>query len=163
LEHYGKILNANRSYYLTRSQPPFFTDMLESVYRAFLTTPLQLRKWRPGELQVWFSRGVRASIKELLSVWVTPPRLDDIGLIKYVTEGTGDYDFIFLFIKKVMNLIGMPPETEPGHYDEVVRPYAEKEGMEVSEFIKAYVEGRVKVPELNMYFVHDRAGKFVLY
>jgi alpha,alpha-trehalase len=27
IEHYGKILNANRSYYLCRSQPPFLTDM----------------------------------------------------------------------------------------------------------------------------------------
>ncbi|TQB67416.1 alpha,alpha-trehalase nth1, partial [Monascus purpureus] len=27
IKHYGKILNANRSYYLLRSQPPFLTDM----------------------------------------------------------------------------------------------------------------------------------------
>ncbi|KAK4928233.1 alpha,alpha-trehalase nth1, partial [Elasticomyces elasticus] len=27
IQHYGKILNANRSYYLYRSQPPFLTDM----------------------------------------------------------------------------------------------------------------------------------------
>src|SRR5579862_6176980 len=30
---YGKILNANRTYYLTRSQPPFLTQMLLAVYR----------------------------------------------------------------------------------------------------------------------------------
>jgi len=29
--HYHKILNANRSYYLTRSQPPFLTDMALQV------------------------------------------------------------------------------------------------------------------------------------
>jgi len=29
---YGRILNANRSYYLTRSQPPFLTEMLLAVY-----------------------------------------------------------------------------------------------------------------------------------
>ena len=27
ITHYHKVLNANRSYYLTRSQPPFLTDM----------------------------------------------------------------------------------------------------------------------------------------
>ena len=27
VRHYGQILNANRSYYLTRSQPPFLTSM----------------------------------------------------------------------------------------------------------------------------------------
>src|SRR6185437_7203853 len=29
---YGKILNANRTYYLTRSQPPFLTQMVLAVY-----------------------------------------------------------------------------------------------------------------------------------
>src|SRR5438552_11621456 len=32
IEHYGKVLNANRSYYLTRSQPPFVTEMLLEVF-----------------------------------------------------------------------------------------------------------------------------------
>ena len=31
ITHYHKILNANRSYYLTRSQPPFLTDMALQV------------------------------------------------------------------------------------------------------------------------------------
>ena len=34
IEHYGGILNANRTYYLTRSQPPFLTSMILSVYDA---------------------------------------------------------------------------------------------------------------------------------
>ena len=32
LEHYGTILNANRTYFLTRSQPPFLTRMILGVY-----------------------------------------------------------------------------------------------------------------------------------
>src|SRR5277367_4979682 len=32
LDHYGSILNANRTYYLTRSQPPFLTSMILAVY-----------------------------------------------------------------------------------------------------------------------------------
>jgi alpha,alpha-trehalase len=32
IEHYGGVLNANRTYYLTRSQPPFLTSMIRSVY-----------------------------------------------------------------------------------------------------------------------------------
>jgi len=32
IRQYGKILNANRTYYLTRSQPPFLTQMLLAVY-----------------------------------------------------------------------------------------------------------------------------------
>src|SRR6202047_2298646 len=34
IEHYGTILNANRAYYLTRSQPPFLTSMILAVYDA---------------------------------------------------------------------------------------------------------------------------------
>ncbi len=32
VKNYGKILNANRTYYLTRSQPPFLTQMILGVY-----------------------------------------------------------------------------------------------------------------------------------
>jgi alpha,alpha-trehalase len=32
VEKYGKVLNANRTYYLTRSQPPFLTRMIMEVY-----------------------------------------------------------------------------------------------------------------------------------
>src|SRR5256885_12410810 len=34
IAHYGTVLNANRTYYLTRSQPPFLTSMIMDVYQA---------------------------------------------------------------------------------------------------------------------------------
>jgi alpha,alpha-trehalase len=34
IEHYGGILNANRTYYFTRSQPPFLSSMIRAVYDA---------------------------------------------------------------------------------------------------------------------------------
>src|SRR5215469_12282153 len=34
IEHYGAMLNANRTYYLTRSQPPFLSSMFVEVYEA---------------------------------------------------------------------------------------------------------------------------------
>lgn len=34
IEHYGGLLNANRTYYLTRSQPPFLSSMIRAVYDA---------------------------------------------------------------------------------------------------------------------------------
>jgi alpha,alpha-trehalase len=33
IDHYGTILNANRTYFLSRSQPPFLTQMVLGVYR----------------------------------------------------------------------------------------------------------------------------------
>src|SRR5438067_10879398 len=32
IDNYGTILNANRTYYLTRSQPPFLTEMILGVF-----------------------------------------------------------------------------------------------------------------------------------
>ncbi len=34
IENYGTVLNANRTYFLTRSQPPFLTSMIVEVYDA---------------------------------------------------------------------------------------------------------------------------------
>ena len=34
VRHYGGVLNANRTYYLTRSQPPLLSAMVLAVYRA---------------------------------------------------------------------------------------------------------------------------------
>ena len=32
IQHYGTVLNANRTYYLSRSQPPFLTRMILAVF-----------------------------------------------------------------------------------------------------------------------------------
>ena len=34
IQHYGGVLNANRTYYLGRSQPPFLSSMILAVYEA---------------------------------------------------------------------------------------------------------------------------------
>jgi alpha,alpha-trehalase len=45
IEHYGTILNANRAYYLTRSQPPFLTSMIMAVYEADKAAGHENRSW----------------------------------------------------------------------------------------------------------------------
>ena len=47
IEHYGAMLNANRTYYLTGSQPPFLSSMFVNVYDALQKagTPI-LPGWR---------------------------------------------------------------------------------------------------------------------
>lgn len=130
IRHYGKILNANRSYYLTRSQPPFLTDMILQVYR-------RLPDKQPG----WLRESFCAAIKEYYSVWMSPPRfVSDVGLSRFHGEG-----------------IGMPPETESSHFDAVLLPYAEKHGLSISEFSKKYNDREIKEPDLDLYFIHDRA------
>ena len=51
----------------------------------------------------------------------------------------------------------MPPETEASHFVHVLEPYAQKHGMPFAEFVDAYNHHRVDVPELDEYFLHDRA------
>jgi alpha,alpha-trehalase len=132
IEHYGKILNANRSYYLTRSQPPFLTDMALRVYDRIKTEPDSLEFLRLSIL---------AAIKEYYSVWTSEPRLDPVsGLSRYRPTG-----------------IGVPPETEATHFTHLLTPFAEKHGMEFKEFVEAYNNGKVVEPELDEYFLHDRA------
>lgn len=73
IEHYGCILNANRTYYLTRSQPPFLT----SLARALAVE---------GKL---LERVVRAARREYHEVWMGPTRLTDCGLSRYFCSGYG--------------------------------------------------------------------------
>ncbi|KAM0502008.1 hypothetical protein ACHAP6_005321 [Verticillium nonalfalfae] len=132
IEHYGKILNATRSYYLCRSQPPFLTDMALRVYEKIKHEP---------DAKDFLRTSLLAAMKEYHSVWVAEPRLDPVtGLSRYRPEGKG-----------------VPPETEADHFVHVLEPYAAKHGMTWQEFVKAYNAEDVKEPELDEYFMHDRA------
>ncbi|KAF9933438.1 alpha,alpha-trehalase nth1 [Linnemannia zychae] len=134
IQHYGKILNANRSYYLTRTQPPFLTDMMLKVYDRL---PFSLE----AENKQWLAGTLVAAIKEYLTVWMSQPRYDPVsGLSRFYSEG-----------------IGMPPETEATHFDHVIKPFADAMGLSIEEYGKRYNEGTVTEPELDTYFKHDRA------
>ena len=132
IEHYGKILNATRSYYLCRSQPPFLTDMALRVYDKI--------KHEPGSLE-FLQTSILAAIKEYHSVWMAEPRLDPItGLSRYRPQG-----------------LGVPPETEATHFTHILEPYAKKHNLPFEEFVQAYNSGAVIEEELDEYFLHDRA------
>ena len=76
IEHYGTILNANRTYYLTRSQPPFLTEMILGVYE------------KTGDKE-WLRR-TRPAIEALLPFWTTEPHLvPGTGLSRYCDFGDG--------------------------------------------------------------------------
>ena len=76
IERYGKILNANRTYYLTRSQPPFLTQMILNVYRE-------------TQDRAWLARTVPA-IEKYYRFWTTAPHLTpETGLARYYDTGTG--------------------------------------------------------------------------
>ncbi|KAL2862923.1 glycoside hydrolase [Aspergillus lucknowensis] len=132
IEHYGKILNANRTYYLCRSQPPFLTDMALKTYEQI--------KHEPGALDL-HRLATQAAIKEYHTVWTASPRLDPVtGLSRYRPDG-----------------LGVPLETEKSHFSVVPQPYIAKYKCSMEEFIEAYNRGTIAEPSLDEYFLHDRA------
>ena len=109
--HYGKILNANRSYYLTRTQPPLYSSLLIDIVKS-KTPDLE---WLKGHLET--------VILEYNTVWmVQGGRLTPTGLNRYKSGG-----------------VGMPFEVEPGHFDDVLAPYAVKYNLPIREFEKQYL------------------------
>jgi alpha,alpha-trehalase len=131
INHYGKILNANRSYYLTRSQPSFLTSMALAVYGKM---PKNAQNKR------WLKTVLKAAIKEHRNVWINNDRLTETGLSRYYGAG-----------------IGQPTEVEPGHFDAVYKKFAMKLGMAPAELKKLYTSGKIDVPQLDDFFTNDRA------
>ena len=91
ITHYGKILNANRSYYLMRSQPPFLTSMIREVLPKLPQN---------DETKEWLKVSLEAALKEYDTVWMGPDHLTPTGLSRYYAKTTE-----------------IPPEVEPGHFN----------------------------------------------
>ena len=97
VQYYGKVPNANRTYYLTRSQPPFLTSVIRSVFESGKTD------------KAWLASALKTTLSEYKNVWLGQDRLIKIGtceLSRYYDEGEGPC-----------------PEVEPGHYDEKIQPW----------------------------------------
>ncbi len=130
IEHYHAILNGNRSYYLSRSQPPMFTSIISEVLNVL-----------PKEEHAqWLQIPLNAVIKEYFEVWCSPDRITETGLARYFG----------LELKE-------PLEVEQGHFDPVYMREAKKEQVSFDEFRNGYRTGKIKSKVLDLYFVHDRA------
>lgn len=76
IEHYGTILNANRTYLLKRSQPPFLTPAILKVYEK-----IQDQQWLQSMLPI---------IESYYYYWNVPPHLNPAtGLSHYGALGHG--------------------------------------------------------------------------
>jgi alpha,alpha-trehalase len=74
--HYGMILNANRTYYLTRSQPPLLTGMILAVFRHTAD-------------QAWL-RACLPAIERSYRYWTEAPHhIQATGLARYFDRGAG--------------------------------------------------------------------------
>lgn len=130
VEHYGKILNANRSYYLTRTQPPLYTSLIVAIVESEKEKDLD-----------WIQKHLKTAIKEYKTVWMEEgKRLTYSGLNRYNAEG-----------------VGMPFEVEKGHFDFVLEKYAQRYKMPLDEFEKKYLRREIVDAELDAYFIQDRS------
>lgn len=134
IENYGKILNANRTYYLSRSQPPFLTDLSLKFF-------LHMGGKENSEAVELLKRCIRAAIREYKNVWCSPPRLNiETGLSCYYPQS-----------------VGIPPECEEDHFDSILEPYAKKYNVSISKFKELYNSKQILEHDLDLYFTHDKA------
>ena len=81
IDHYGTVLNANRTYYLTRSQPPFLTSMIRAIHDA--------EKSAGREDKDWLERAYEFAARDY-EMWTREPHLADAtGLSRYYDFGDG--------------------------------------------------------------------------
>ena len=104
IAHYGGVLNANRTYYLTRSQPPFLSSMILAVYQAekahdTQSISAQARDGRPSpdpapntsptNSLAWLANAYTYAVRDY-EQWTQPPHLAGAtGLARYFDRGTG--------------------------------------------------------------------------
>jgi alpha,alpha-trehalase len=82
IDHYGAVLNANRTYYLTRSQPPFLSSMVLAVYEAELPSD-------PKQAHDFLRQSLPYLIRDH-NLWITQPHLDlATGLSRYFDLDSG--------------------------------------------------------------------------
>lgn len=80
--HYGHISNTNRSYHLSRTQPPFLAPLSREVFGELE------RRGDPAALP--FLRSAANAVElALTNVWAAAPRLTETGLSRYHDEAEG--------------------------------------------------------------------------
>jgi alpha,alpha-trehalase len=87
IEHYGSVLNANRTYYLTRSQPPFLTSMIRAVYENPKSFPANSDG--RAAARAWLEHAYTLAEKDY-STWTREEhKAGTTGLARYFDYGSG--------------------------------------------------------------------------
>ena len=111
VEHYGAVLNANRTYYLTRSQPPFLSSMI----RAVLADPASFRN--KDAAQAWLKRAYPLAVRDH-DIWISGQhQLGNTGLARYFDYGSGPVPEFrdAKYLKDVIHWLRAHPQDDPGY------------------------------------------------
>ena len=129
IAHYGAVLNANRTYYLSRSQPPFLTSMILAVYNA--------EKLEGHADQSWLALGYDYAQRDY-AMWTNAPHLaGETGLSRYFGLGEGP----------------APEElTDDPDYYRTVAAYLEKNAQLAAEYLVEPDGSAPKMPPILRYF-----------
>jgi alpha,alpha-trehalase len=128
IKEYGAILNANRTYCLTRSHPPFLTAMIRSVYES--PQCFDDRETRAG----WLGGAYRLAARYYATWTEKHHRAGDTGLSRYFDMDTGPVpeladDSTYYF--DVIDWLLAHPRQDPGYLIQGCRnsdPSASPEG-----------------------------------
>jgi alpha,alpha-trehalase len=132
VEHYGTVLNANRTYYLSRSQPPFLARMILGVFEK-----TQDRAWL---------RGTLPAIEKHYAFWTSPPHLvPETGLSRYFDLGSGPAPEV---------LADEVDERGLTHYDRVREYYRTHE---VSDYDLALYYDKARDALTELFYKGDRS------
>jgi alpha,alpha-trehalase len=83
IENYGGILNANRTYYFTRSQPPFLSSMIRAVYDA------DLAAGHREQAAAWITKSYPFAVRDH-ALWLSDfHKAGNTGLARYYDLGDG--------------------------------------------------------------------------
>lgn len=140
VRHYGKVLNANRTYYLTRGQPPFLSSSVRAV-------------WEHGARKDsgWLRAALEALTREYEQVWNGSDRLTPLC---QAVSGGGN---VCLAAYHASGL-GEPPEVEPGHFDWLYQRVAARHGKDPGAHRRSYQRRELpedQLAELDWFFMHD--------
>lgn len=147
--HYGKVLNANRTYYLTRSQPPFLSSSVRAIWQE------------TGPSVSWLKSALGTLEREYHQVWASGDRLTPLcaPFAEHEQGDTQDDSQVCLAAYHAAG-IGEPPEVEPGHFDWLYEDKANHSDLSPSEYRTRYQRRELpaaRLEELDRFFLHDRS------
>lgn len=111
VQHYGGVLNANRTYYLTRSQPPFLSAMV----RAVIEEPGSFHD--ESEADAWLAHAYRLAVRDYGTWTRAEHRAGDTGLARYFDYGSGPVLEMrdASYLRGVIEWLLANPERDPGY------------------------------------------------
>ncbi len=150
IDHYGSILNANRTYYLTRSQPPFLSSMVMAVYDA-------QREKNPSAARTWLRESLPYLVRDH-ELWTTAPHLaGDTGLSRYFDLGHGAVPEMAddsTYYVDVIRWLKVHPEQTPQGYLEPIRSQAKARCADPANCLETTFDGEELTPQ---FYVGDRS------